>query len=395
MKGLPGLMLIAAACLGTQAAAGDFATYATYREISQKHEILAQLVAAEWPNLVFSSPLADAATLIAGAGGDGNSPSSALIRRGLHNAGLPEATAIAATVSTTEDGTNDVLDHLRSVVDASGRVTHVGLGRSASSRPPFRWQWTILLIERRIDLVDGVSSKSQPMSAFPLRFKPRPGWKDPRVLVQYPDGGTRRMRPVRRGAQWFTVVPVGHQPGILTVQILASNSVGTGVIAVMPIRIGMIDSETNDDRDAPALAHREIDEPGAAGHFMWQTIDTERTDHGLNRLKWDPRLAEVATRHSTDMLQNDFFGHLSPSHGDLRQRLSAASILASVSRENLALDQDLFSAHLSLMASPGHRSNILASEVTHIGIGAVRKISADGPPLWIITEIFVRKIPEN
>ncbi|MCK5379632.1 MAG: CAP domain-containing protein, partial [Acidobacteria bacterium] len=54
-------------------------------------------------------------------------------------------------------------------------------------------------------------------------------------------------------------------------------------------------------------------------------------------------------------------------------------------------DQDLLSAHLSLMASPGHRSNVLASDVTHIGIGVVRQMSPEGPPLWIITEIFTRK----
>ncbi len=88
------------------------------------------------------------------------------------------------------------------------------------------------------------------------------------------------------------------------------------------------------------------------------------------------------------MLQNDFFGHRSPSHGNLRQRLTAASFNASVSRENLALDQDLRSAHLSLMASPGHRSNVLASDVTHIGIGVVRQMSPEGPSLWIITEIY-------
>ena len=91
------------------------------------------------------------------------------------------------------------------------------------------------------------------------------------------------------------------------------------------------------------------------------------------------------------MLQGDFFGHRSPRHGDLRQRLKTASYLAVVSRENLALDQDLISAHLSLMASPGHRSNLLARDVTRIGIGLVRQQSPGGPPLWIITEIFTRK----
>ncbi len=381
------MLVIAAAVLAFQAAAANTASYATHHEIKSEHQVLAELVAAEWPNLEFSSPLADAARVIAEAGADGRSPSSASIRKALHDAGLPEGTAVAATVATTEGGTADVLDHLRASVRDAETVTHVGLGRAPSSRPPFRWQWTILLIDRRIDLMEQVSATYQPMAAFPLRFEPRTGWLHPRILVQYPGGRTRKMTPVRRETGWFTVIPVGSEVGTVVVQILAENEVGPGVIAVMPIRVGAVAAQTEQLRYAPAEQF-EISEPRAAALFLWETVNSERVDHGLDQLEWDLRLADIATQHSMDMLQSNFFGHRSPNHGNLRQRLVAASYHATISRENLALDQNLTSAHLSLMASPGHRSNVLASDVTHIGIGAVRQMSSEGPPLWIITEIY-------
>jgi len=383
------ILVVAAAFLVSQAAAGNPVSYGTHQKIKPEHHVLAGLVAAEWPNLEFSSPLADAAQAVAEAGRDGHSPSSASIRMALHGAGLPESTAVAATVATTEDGADDVLDHLRAIVGGAGPVTHVGLGRAPSSRLPFRWQWTILLIDRRIDLIDQIPATSQPMAAFPLRFEPRTGWHHPRILVQYPGGRTRKMTPARREAAWFTVIPVGSEVGTVVVQILAENEVGPGVVAVMPIRIGAVAALTEQFKSSDTDVHSEIiTEPGAAALFLWETVNSERVDHGLDQLEWDPRLANIATQHSNDMLENNFFGHRSPSHGNLRQRLAAASYHASISRENLALDQDLTSAHLSLMASPGHRSNVLASDVTHIGIGVVQQVASEGPSLWIITEIF-------
>ena len=58
---------IAAAILAFQVAAGDLPPYSTTQEITPEHQVLAELVAAEWPDLEFSSPLADAAKALAEA----------------------------------------------------------------------------------------------------------------------------------------------------------------------------------------------------------------------------------------------------------------------------------------------------------------------------------------
>lgn len=365
--------------------------FATQSEYDPELDSLAQLVNAEWPEVVFSSRLSKAAQSVAEASKDGTVPSTAEVRQALHDAGLPEGNAVTATVATTEDGPTDALDNLANVMVSAGDVTHVGLGRAASSRPPFRWQWAILLIDRRIRLMHEIPAVQQPGAAFPIRFSLPSTWRSPRIIVQYPDDRTRRMTPVRRGETWFTVIPVGSNDGQLVVQILAENEVGPGVVAVMPITIGTARPNHRDDQDNLLESSKpSLTDPSEAAILLWDIVNDERTRHGLHPLQWDETLASIATDHSQDMLGTGFFGHRSPNRGDLRKRLAAASYVATVSRENLAMDQDLESAHQSLMASPGHRSNILAADVTQIGIGIVMDVPDDGPPLWYVTEIFAR-----
>lgn len=385
---------LAAAVMALTAAAEGPLQYSTSRDLSPAHLVMADLLSAEWPDLEVSSPLSVAAEQLARADHRGLSPSSSVIRKALHAAGLPESTAVAATVSTTEDGAGDVLDYLAEVMKNGGPVTHVGLGRAPAESPPFRWHWVILLIERRVELFDPVPAAQEPATAFPIEFALKSGWNRPRILVQYPNGRTRRMTPASRSGGWFTVVPVGRTSGTLVLQILAENDVGPGVCAVMPIRIGgTVDEAPERLETSEPPSPSGITDPLEAALFLWEIVNNERIEYGLEALEWDPALAEIAASHSQDMEQNDFFGHRSPIHGDLRQRMTSASYIAAVSRENLALDHTLRGAHLALMASPGHRSNILAPGVTVGGIGVVRQ-SSKGTLTWIITEIFARPFPE-
>ena len=68
---------------------------------------------------------------------------------------------------------------------------------------------------------------------------------------------------------------------------------------------------------------------------------------------------------------NEFVGHTSPRTGDVSQRFERAKISGSVVRENVARGYGPKGIHRSLMSSPGHRVNVVASDVTHIGIGVV------------------------
>jgi len=55
------ILVVAGAFLVSQSAAANSPWYGTRQEIKPEHHVLAQMVAAEWPDLQFSSALADAA----------------------------------------------------------------------------------------------------------------------------------------------------------------------------------------------------------------------------------------------------------------------------------------------------------------------------------------------
>ncbi|MCD4748459.1 MAG: CAP domain-containing protein [Thermoanaerobaculales bacterium] len=368
------------------------AKYTTSAPLNPEDFDLAEQVGAEWPDFVYSASLARAAKGYAAASkfDPTHTPPSDVLRRVLHEAGVPENSAVAAIVATTEDGASDALDHLRSIMPSSGSPTHIGLGRSPAALPPFKWQWAILLIERRLDLVSSVPRQVKIGGVIPLHFNLRRDFTKPRILVQHPDGRTHRMIPAVRSEGWYTVVPLGRDQGMSLLQILAENEVGAQVVAQISIQIGSSETPAN-RRHLESSNHEEsvLMTPGEAEAFMLNLINAERIDHGLGVLEWNPSLAHIARAHSRDIVQNDFFGHRSPGHGGLRERLSAGGYLASGFRENLARDPLLRSAHESLMASPGHRANILASDVSQIGVGVAAQTKNGMPLHWIVTEIFV------
>jgi len=112
---------------------------------------------------------------------------------------------------------------------------------------------------------------------------------------------------------------------------------------------------------------------------IFELVNAARVQHGLKPYIWDERLAAVARSHSRDMLNNNFFSHISPTTGDPGARLSAAGINWRTCGENLAmqtlpLDTPWMAAQAIFegwMDSPGHRANILSDRFTHLGVGIV------------------------
>ena len=109
----------------------------------------------------------------------------------------------------------------------------------------------------------------------------------------------------------------------------------------------------------------------AAEEEMLRLINAERTSRGLAPLELDPRLVPVARQHSEEMLRLKYFGHESPVDGSPFDRLAAARISYHRAGENLAYAQSVAVAHRGLMASEGHRDNILRPEFTRVGIGVI------------------------
>ena len=104
---------------------------------------------------------------------------------------------------------------------------------------------------------------------------------------------------------------------------------------------------------------------------MLQLVNEERIKVGLNLLKSDPEMAEVARAHSRDMFTRGYFAHLNPDGKTPFDRMTAARVKYKAAGENLALAPTLDIAHNGLMNSPGHRANILQKNFGRLGIGVL------------------------
>ena len=114
-------------------------------------------------------------------------------------------------------------------------------------------------------------------------------------------------------------------------------------------------------------------------------INAERARFGLPPLRLDPTLSYLARLKSQDMVSLNYFGHYSPTYGYPYYMEYRAGIRARyMGAENIAAAGSVTMAHYLLMASPGHRRNILEPRFTDVGLGVV-------PGRWglTVTQLFI------
>jgi uncharacterized protein YkwD len=91
------------------------------------------------------------------------------------------------------------------------------------------------------------------------------------------------------------------------------------------------------------------------------------------------------------MRTHRFFAHESPQTGSLEDRLDRAGYLAGVARENLGEGPTVEGTQDKLLLSPGHHANIMAKDVTRVGIGIV-KGGVGAPENILVTQVFATPI---
>jgi uncharacterized protein YkwD len=163
---------------------------------------------------------------------------------------------------------------------------------------------------------------------------------------------------------------------------MVEGQFGPEVAALFPVYV---------DVPRPALpVHKLYPNRGPQGHVeirLMHFLNRSRRSAGLPSLSPSQTLASVARSHSQDMLLTGYFGHVSPTAGDLARRLERSRVPYQQASENLALATRPLQAHESLMTSPGHRRTILDPGATHVGVG-VATDPARG--LLYVTQIIAR-----
>lgn len=102
-----------------------------------------------------------------------------------------------------------------------------------------------------------------------------------------------------------------------------------------------------------------------------QLINVERREAGLNELVVSDALARAAQQKARDMLEQDYFAHISPSGVTPWFWMSKEGYEYKVAGENLAIDfvqaEDVIDAW---MASPTHKENIVHADYVETGVAA-------------------------
>ncbi|SDE14357.1 CAP domain-containing protein [Limimaricola pyoseonensis] len=134
---------------------------------------------------------------------------------------------------------------------------------------------------------------------------------------------------------------------------------------------------------------------------MLDLINSERAAIGVDPLQLDFRLNASSERHSDWMLTNNIFSHdgAGGSNAGARMREAGFEFAGDWSwGENVAwqsergasgIADDVVSLHAALMASPGHRDNILDPDYELIGIG-IETGDFSGWDAVMVTQNFAR-----
>lgn len=125
---------------------------------------------------------------------------------------------------------------------------------------------------------------------------------------------------------------------------------------------------------------------------IYDLVNRQRSQNGLNFLSWDESLAAIARNYSERMAAGEFFGHVDPTGATVRERIDLAGV-----HNWLSVGENLFNSRnipdyvpLAVkmwMNSSSHRQNVLDTRWSSAGVGI-----AKGPDGRVyVTQLYLQK----
>ncbi len=118
-------------------------------------------------------------------------------------------------------------------------------------------------------------------------------------------------------------------------------------------------------------------------------VNIQRGNSGLPKLSTNWQLSRIARYKSQDMINKNYFSHISPTYGSPFNMMENFGLKFSAAGENIAMGQQSPSSVVTAwMNSPGHRANILNPSYTQIGVGLAK--NSNGTCYW--TQMFIKPL---
>lgn len=259
-----------------------------------------------------------------------------------------------------------------------------------------------LALIRQAERVDLVVVQARPrveVTAFPrklslgqslvLEGQLLSGRTKPVMMVLDPQGQGRTVLLQEDKGRAFGRLACDRGPGRYQVEWIAQGNLGPEVVLNVPVYCAVSPPRVLRYRKVGSESFTSVQD---VERQSWALVNQVRQSQGLAPLDWDSSLAQLARLHSRDMERLDYVGHRSPQQGSFDARLRGAGIQAPLVLENVASGVGPQEILDRLMASPGHRFNILNPEVTHLGVGvAIRTtLGPHGQDSLFLTQHFAR-----
>lgn len=205
------------------------------------------------------------------------------------------------------------------------------------------------------------------------------------LVVTRPDGEVKRLTLSRQEGRYRGEVPCAAR-GVVQVEVTGEGRHGMEVLANFPLYCAVDPPKTlRLQRERPVVLTVEALEADLARRF-----NAVREANGKKPLALDEALSGVARAHSEQMRELDFVGHVSPRSGGPSDRLRRAGVAFVAARENVARGYSPAEVVASLMQSPAHRANLLAEDVSVMGVGvALDRRGGSGQPALLVTQKLI------
>lgn len=118
---------------------------------------------------------------------------------------------------------------------------------------------------------------------------------------------------------------------------------------------------------------------------LFELLNQERINRGLNPLKLNSALTQLARLKARDMAENNYFSHTSPTYGGAADMVKNAGISYWIVGENIAITSSGERANSLFMGSSSHRAAMLNKLYSEVGIGMYRKENGS----LYVAEIFI------
>ncbi len=248
--------------------------------------------------------------------------------------------------------------------------------------------WVVVVtLSWRNTTMDAVPRQVATQTPIAVRGVLNEGFYAPTLVVQTPDGQVRRL-PAGSGREFDFRVPT-EASGRYGVEVLARGPQGEGVVTNFPVYVGEAPPTSVSLRSAPVQAGGETATADQVRLDLIRLLNEARAQQGLPAVELDARLDAVALAHSQDMAAHDFIAHTSPTTGTASDRVRAAALRSGLVLENIGRGYSATEIHQGLLASPGHRANMINPDANVVGVGVVVD-NTDGQPAYIATQVFIR-----